>query len=282
MLPGVAGAATPADAKSRFAEARVAFEAEDFSRALQLFEECLDLGMQGPAVHYNVGVAAYKMGNLARAEQAFHEVAKTPAMAALAHYNLGLVAQQRNDPRGAREWFERAKAESTDERITLLATRQLDALPHEPPPSQWSAYARGGIGYDDNVALRSQSIDTPGTGESDSFAVLLAAGSYTFQEHWRIDAAAGLSRYAELDEFDQTVIEVAGHTDSTGTNEYNQQLSERRAGSVASYLKTREILPERIIQVGVGEDRPIADNATDSGRQANRRVELTLVPLTLS
>ena len=85
-----------------------------------------------------------------------------------------------------------------------------------------------------------------------------------------------------IDEFDQTVVEVAGHTDSTGTNEYNQQLSVRRAGSVASYLRTREILPERIIEVGVGEDRPIADNATDSGRQANRRVELTLVPLTLS
>jgi outer membrane protein OmpA-like peptidoglycan-associated protein len=85
-----------------------------------------------------------------------------------------------------------------------------------------------------------------------------------------------------LNEFEQTVVEVAGHTDSTGTNEYNQQLSVRRAGSVAAYLRTREVLGERLIELGMGEERPIADNATDSGRQINRRVELTLVPLSFS
>ena len=85
-----------------------------------------------------------------------------------------------------------------------------------------------------------------------------------------------------LDEYEQTVIEVAGHTDSTGSNEYNQQLSERRAGSVGAYLVTRGVLRDRLIEIGMGEERPIADNATDSGRQANRRVELTLVPLTFS
>jgi outer membrane protein OmpA-like peptidoglycan-associated protein len=83
-----------------------------------------------------------------------------------------------------------------------------------------------------------------------------------------------------LNEFEQTVVEVAGHTDSTGTDAYNQQLSERRAASVASYLGTRGVLRERFIEVGMGEARPIADNSTDAGRQANRRVEITLVPLT--
>ena len=85
-----------------------------------------------------------------------------------------------------------------------------------------------------------------------------------------------------LAEFNQTVIEVAGHTDSTGTDAYNQQLSERRATSVAAYLGTRNVLPDRIITVGMGEGRPIASNDTEAGRQQNRRVELTLVPLTLS
>ena len=85
-----------------------------------------------------------------------------------------------------------------------------------------------------------------------------------------------------LDEFEQTVIEIAGHTDSTGTVAYNQGLSERRAGSVASYLQTRNILGERIITIGMGPSRPIATNDTAEGRQQNRRVELTLVPLTLS
>ena len=84
-----------------------------------------------------------------------------------------------------------------------------------------------------------------------------------------------------LAEFDQTVIEIAGHTDSVGTEQVNQTLSERRAASVASYLGTRNIRTDRIITVGAGETRPIATNDTDAGRQANRRVELTLVPLTL-
>jgi outer membrane protein OmpA-like peptidoglycan-associated protein len=85
-----------------------------------------------------------------------------------------------------------------------------------------------------------------------------------------------------VDEFEQTVIEVAGHTDSTGTDAYNQQLSERRATSVASYLSTRNVLGDRLITIGMGEARPIATNDTAEGRQQNRRVELTLVPLTLS
>jgi len=85
-----------------------------------------------------------------------------------------------------------------------------------------------------------------------------------------------------LAEFNQTVIEIAGHTDSIGSLEANQRLSERRAASVAAYLGTRNVLPDRIITVGMGEERPIATNDTEEGRQQNRRVELTLVPLTLS
>jgi outer membrane protein OmpA-like peptidoglycan-associated protein len=85
-----------------------------------------------------------------------------------------------------------------------------------------------------------------------------------------------------LNEFDKTVIEVAGHTDSTGSEAYNQSLSEQRAGSVAQYLASRQVSSQRMITVGMGELRPVADNSTDAGRQANRRVELTLVPLTAS
>jgi len=83
-----------------------------------------------------------------------------------------------------------------------------------------------------------------------------------------------------VNEFEQTVIEVAGHTDSTGSEAYNQSLSEQRAGAVAGYLRTREVRGDRIITVGMGETWPIATNETTAGRQANRRVELTLVPLT--
>jgi len=83
-----------------------------------------------------------------------------------------------------------------------------------------------------------------------------------------------------MNEFDQTVVEVAGHTDSTGSDSYNMQLSQRRAQSVASYLAQQGVNSQRMITVGMGESRPVADNSTDSGRQANRRVEITMVPVT--
>jgi len=83
-----------------------------------------------------------------------------------------------------------------------------------------------------------------------------------------------------LGEFDKTVVEVAGHTDSTGSNSYNQGLSERRAQSVSSYLASQDVIQQRLIIVGMGEARPVADNSTAGGRQTNRRVEITMVPVT--
>jgi outer membrane protein OmpA-like peptidoglycan-associated protein len=83
-----------------------------------------------------------------------------------------------------------------------------------------------------------------------------------------------------LKKYDQTFVEVAGHTDSTGPEPYNQALSERRAASVVSYLESQAIRRDRFITVGAGETRPVASNDTPEGRQQNRRVEITIVPVT--
>jgi outer membrane protein OmpA-like peptidoglycan-associated protein len=82
-----------------------------------------------------------------------------------------------------------------------------------------------------------------------------------------------------LAEYGDTVIEVAGHTDSNGAAAYNQTLSEQRAQSVASYLTTHGVKQQRLIVVGAGEDHPVASNTTPEGRAQNRRVELTIVPV---
>jgi len=71
-------------------------------------------------------------------------------------------------------------------------------------------------------------------------------------------------------------IEVEGHTDSVGSNEYNQKLSERRSGSVKTYLLQQKIPPAEVDSVGFGESRPVASNTTAAGRQQNRRVELVV------
>ena len=84
---------------------------------------------------------------------------------------------------------------------------------------------------------------------------------------------------AVLREYNQTVVEVAGHTDSVGTDAYNQELSVRRANSVAAYLQSHGVIQQRLITVGAGESRPVASNDTEAGRAQNRRVEITLVPV---
>ncbi|WP_206202712.1 OmpA family protein [Thioalkalivibrio sp. XN279] len=80
--------------------------------------------------------------------------------------------------------------------------------------------------------------------------------------------------------FDKTVVEVTGHTDSTGSAAYNQTLSEQRAATVATYLNNRGIDRQRILAFGRGLTQPIADNTTAQGRALNRRVEIRLSPIT--
>jgi len=83
-----------------------------------------------------------------------------------------------------------------------------------------------------------------------------------------------------LSSYNQTYIDVLGHTDSTGSDAYNQALSERRAQAVSDYLAGRGVARARIGTRGYGEGQPIATNDTDAGRAENRRVEIKVVPVT--
>jgi outer membrane protein OmpA-like peptidoglycan-associated protein len=82
-----------------------------------------------------------------------------------------------------------------------------------------------------------------------------------------------------MKEYNQTIVEVAGHTDSVGTDAVNQRLSEQRAQAVTNYLVAQGVDSQRFITIGAGKSRPIASNDTEAGRAANRRVEITLVPV---
>jgi outer membrane protein OmpA-like peptidoglycan-associated protein len=83
-----------------------------------------------------------------------------------------------------------------------------------------------------------------------------------------------------LSQYEKTFVDVVGHTDSTGSDAYNLTLSQRRADSVATYLASNGIVRARIATQGLGESQPAADNATETGRAQNRRVEIKLVPVT--
>ncbi len=83
-----------------------------------------------------------------------------------------------------------------------------------------------------------------------------------------------------LQKYNRTLVDVFGHTDSTGDDNYNLQLSQRRAGAVANYLTSQGVNGQRFAVIGEGETQPIASNATPEGRAQNRRVEIRLSPLT--
>lgn len=149
------------------------------------------------------------------------------------------------------------------------------------------ALAGGAVGlYMDRQeqALRRQ---TAGTGveierRGDELVLTMPAGitfpfnRYDLQPQFR----PTLDRVAEiLGEYPQTMIDVYGHTDSVGSDAYNQTLSENRARAVSDYLSMRGVQPVRIAIYGYGETQPVADNGSEAGRAANRRVELRIVPV---
>lgn len=148
--------------------------------------------------------------------------------------------------------------------------------------------AGGGVGYymdrqEAKLRERLQGTGVSVTRQGDRI-ILNMPGNITF----RTDSAEIAANFYEvlnsvvlvLNEFNKTLINVYGHTDSTGSDAYNQGLSERRAASVGQYLKSHQVNPDRVMTMGFGKTKPIASNSTPDGRQQNRRVELELAPLT--
>jgi outer membrane protein OmpA-like peptidoglycan-associated protein len=82
-----------------------------------------------------------------------------------------------------------------------------------------------------------------------------------------------------VNKYGKTRLDIGGHTDSTGSAAYNQDLSERRAASVEAYLLGDNVYPARLSAAGYGKNRPIASNDTEYGRRQNRRVDITIIPV---
>ena len=82
-----------------------------------------------------------------------------------------------------------------------------------------------------------------------------------------------------VNKYGKTHLNIIGHTDSQGSNEYNQRLSEQRAASVQTYFTNKGVIPQRLSIYGAGEENPRADNNTAAGRMLNRRVEIIIEPV---
>ncbi|APU31707.1 hypothetical protein UYA_18995 [Ectopseudomonas alcaliphila JAB1] len=147
--------------------------------------------------------------------------------------------------------------------------------------------AGGGYGYyvDTQEAKLRQTLQ--GTGvqvqRNGDDLKLIMPGNITFASN-SADISSGFyptlnSLVLVFKEFNKNGVNIVGHTDSTGSQELNQSLSQRRAQSVANYLTANGVPGQRISAYGAGPSQPIASNATDAGRAQNRRVEINLRPL---
>lgn len=145
----------------------------------------------------------------------------------------------------------------------------------------------GGIGYymdTQEAKLRKQLRETGVSVERVGDNInLIMPGNITFATN---SANINADFYPVLDsvalvlkEYDKTRVVVGGHTDSDGSDQYNQTLSQNRANSVSSYLSSQGVAGIRLDAIGFGERQPIAANDSAAGKQANRRVEITLVPI---
>ncbi|PXW72971.1 outer membrane protein OmpA-like peptidoglycan-associated protein [Blastomonas natatoria] len=152
------------------------------------------------------------------------------------------------------------------------------------------AVAGAGIGYYLDQQERELRQKTAGTGIDvvrDGDSLLLNMPS---QVTFDVDSSAVKPEFrntlndvaSTLVQYESTYIDVYGHTDSTGSDAYNQTLSERRAQSVSSYLTSRGVQSARLATRGFGESQPVASNTTEEGRAQNRRVEIRIVPVTQS
>lgn len=189
------------EALRQFSIGKDAFERGDFALALSSFETASQQGMSGPALHFNIGVTAYRLQLCERARTAFLQVATTASMASLAHYNLGLTALK-CDARAARRWFETVATEANDEKLVALAERQLAMLP-TPPPANWIAFASLEVGYDDNAALVANADLFGVSGVADNYLEGQLIASAPLTGPWQFDATFGWLKFQELEEFDQ-------------------------------------------------------------------------------
>jgi outer membrane protein OmpA-like peptidoglycan-associated protein len=150
------------------------------------------------------------------------------------------------------------------------------------------AIAGGGAGYYMDVQEKKLRDSLKGTGvhvvrHGDDIQLVMP-GDVTFET----DSASLNSNFFSvldsvavvLNEYKSTLVTIAGYTDSTGSADYNQKLSEKRATTVALYLHSRAVTQERLAAIGHGENKPVASNDTAEGRAKNRRVEITLDPIT--
>ena len=197
-----------ADPDTAWASGSEAFAAGRFDEALRHFEDARDSGLGGPAVHYNIAVSQYSMGDYGAARRTFQLIARQyPSMRGLAEYNVGLTERRLGNPDAAQRQFIAAYRHSNDEKVRALAASQLTELERD-TRSDWYGLVGVQVGHDDNVALR-DSLGLPaGVSAESPTADLLATLRGPLPGGLELDGSLYAVTYSDADEFDQVELRV--------------------------------------------------------------------------
>ena len=215
--------------------------------------------------------------------------ASRPLIAAAVALSIGLAGCTTNPYTGEQEATNTAKGAG----IGALAGAVAGVIAGDSRKSALigagiGALAGGAVGYymdqqENKLRAKLQNSGVSVTRNGDNI-ILNMPGNITFatdSSNISSDFYEVLSSVAlVINEFEKTYVDITGHTDSTGAESYNMQLSVARANSVANYFKSQGVLAQRIYTQGMGETQPIASNDTPEGRAQNRRVEILLTPVT--
>jgi len=285
--------ATPAsadEATDAWTAGQQAFARQDYMLALSHFEKARDMGQSGPAVHYNIGVCQYKLGDYAKAGRTFARLdAAYPKMRPLAQYNLGLVKLKLSQPQKAINHFRDSYYSSTDEpKLRAMSSTMLRRIIDETVPERtWLSTINVRSGFDDNATLQDEAALAAGVTADSPFIELAGTlrGPFNKRNGFRLDGGFFLLGYSDASEFNQTTVQLGGlydwhrsgwgvqfgahaSTTSLGGNSYG-------SGTLLSTRLTRSLSTAGTLSLRYRYDDISAGDAIFAGVDGSRqRVEL--------
>jgi hypothetical protein len=157
-----------------------AFHAGDYAAALECFGRARDAGYKDPTLEFNLGLSDYKLGRYAEAGAVFQHLLGQPGYADIAEFHLGLVAAQLGQQDAAVAHLRKVRDGSrTSPKLKALAQAALERILGRPAPGRSSVYLSGGLGYDSNPVLLSNSAEAPPRQGPDWFGEAIASYGYT-------------------------------------------------------------------------------------------------------
>lgn len=194
-----------------------AFKQQDYQQAVKSFLQSRQQGNQSSILAYNLAVSYYKLGKYDQAKLYFQEILSDPELTALGYYNLGLIAQKRNEPQAAKTAFSKSFNAAKDDKVRMLAARQLDepvVAKKESLFDKATGFISLGVAHDDNVTRANEDIPTVAN-SSDSYLDFYAAGSYQHSGEWddglQFKGSMVVTRYSDLSAYDENRFSIGAY-----------------------------------------------------------------------